>query len=119
WVSRHSKNWNVNLTNESELWGQIAIQGPKGVPLTAKVLGDAVKDIKPFHFRWVEFQGAKLIVARTGYTGEDGFEVCVPVSTAAVLWRGLMTKGSEFNPRPIGLGARDTLRTEMKYSLYG
>jgi aminomethyltransferase len=75
--------------------------------------------MKPFThaaFSWGETQ---VIVARTGYTGEDGAEVFVPTAKTVDLWNDLMTKGRDLGVEPIGLGARDTLRTEMKYSLYG
>jgi aminomethyltransferase len=65
------------------------------------------------------FAGSHVRVARTGYTGEEGAEIFVPNAQAAALWTALMEKGRDLGVKPIGLGARDTLRTEMKYSLYG
>ena len=117
WMVKNNKG--AEIVNESSKWAQIAIQGPKGIELAARVLGPSVKDLKPFHFASVAFKGVQTWVARTGYTGEDGCEVFVPNGQAAALWSELLTKGESLGVQAIGLGARDTLRTEMKYSLYG
>ncbi len=107
------------LINESPQWGQIAVQGPKAMTLLTEIFSSGVSSIPRTHFREMSFQGTKVLVARTGYTGEDGVEVFVPNSKVVELWRELLAKGEKHNVQPIGLGARDTLRTEMKYSLYG
>jgi aminomethyltransferase len=117
WMQKHNKG--ADLTNESEQWGQIAIQGPKANQLLKKLTGlDAPKlprnRILPF-----QFQGQTLWLATTGYTGEQGAEIFVPAKRTSALWNELLNLGVEFQVQPIGLGARDTLRTEMKYSLYG
>ena len=109
------------LKNESADWGQIAVQGPKALTLLERVIsGDgAIGQMKPFTHREFSWGGTKVIVARTGYTGEDGAEVFVPASKTVALWTEFLEKGRDLGAEPIGLGARDTLRTEMKYSLYG
>ncbi len=117
WVKKNNKG--AEVTNESSKWGQIAVQGPRAVELTAKILGDDVKSIPGFNFKAMKYGNAQVMVAATGYTGEAGFEIFVPWSETEKLWIELMDKGIEFGVMPIGLGARDTLRTEMKYSLYG
>lgn len=117
WVKKNNKG--AEVTNESAKWGQIAVQGPKAIELTARVLGDAVKSIPGFKFKFIDFQGGQVIVAATGYTGEAGFEIFVPWNQTEKLWVALMEKGKNLGVLPIGLGARDTLRTEMKLSLYG
>lgn len=117
WFQKH--NQGAELENESDAWGQIAVQGPKAMILTARIFGDRTKDIAPFHFAEMDFKGSKCLVARTGYTGEDGVEVFVPAMQTAALWRELLAQGKDLQAEPVGLGARDTLRTEMKYSLYG
>lgn len=117
WMVKHNRG--AEITNESKNWGQIAVQGPKAMALLERVFSAEVRGIKPFHCQWVEFQGAKCLFARTGYTGEDGAEVFVPAEQTEALWNSLMAKGADLNVMPVGLGARDTLRTEMKYSLYG
>lgn len=117
WMTKHNRG--AEVKNESDQWGQIAVQGPKAMALLSKIFGVSVLDVKPFHCQWVDFLGAQCLLARTGYTGEDGAEIFVPANQTAALWRELLGKGESFHARPVGLGARDTLRTEMKYSLYG
>lgn len=117
WITKHNKG--ATVTDESSKWSQIAIQGPRAVELTEKVYGTTLKDIESFNFRQVDFNGQSTIVARTGYTGEDGFEVFVPNDQAVKLWQALLSQREAFGVQPIGLGARDTLRTEKKFSLYG
>ncbi len=117
WLLKHNKG--ADITNESDQWAQIAVQGPKAMTLLTRIYGDEVLKIKSFDFSDFDFSGESTIVARTGYTGENGVEIFVPTSKAVELWDTLMEKGEDFNVKPIGLGARDTLRTEMKYSLYG
>jgi aminomethyltransferase len=115
WFQEHNRG--ADMANESSQWGQIAVQGPMAVELTARVLGASLREVKTFQFVAVPFQGAECFAARTGYTGEDGFEIFVPRAQTAALWQALLAANPE--AKPIGLGARDTLRTEMKYSLYG
>jgi len=113
WVLAHNRG--ADITDESSEWGQIAVQGPKAVALVGHVFGFDSTSIPTFNFVARPFLGASCLLARTGYTGEDGFEIFVPAGHALELWKTLAAKGGQ----PIGLGARDTLRTEMKYSLYG
>jgi aminomethyltransferase len=119
WMSENNRG--AEITNESDKWGQIAVQGPRAVELVAKVFAGStdLKNVASFHFATCDFKGGLCYVARTGYTGEDGFEIFVPAGKTVDLWRALLATGSDVEARPIGLGARDTLRTEMKYSLYG
>jgi aminomethyltransferase len=117
WIVKNNKG--AELKNESADWGQIAVQGPQAIALTGKVFGTQVQNIEKFHFAPLAFEGELCYLARTGYTGEDGFEIFVPLKKTVVLWRALLREGAPYNVKPIGLGARDTLRTEMKYSLYG
>lgn len=112
-------NKGAELTNESDQWAQIAIQGPQAVKLTSEVLGQDYSDIPSFKFSHVNYKEQKCILARTGYTGEDGFEIFLPNKIAAEFWSELLEKGQKYEVKPIGLAARDTLRTEMKYPLYG
>lgn len=117
WMKAHNKG--ADIVNESEKWGQIAVQGPKAMQLTERVCGAAVSGMKRNEFRELSYGGAKILIAATGYTGEDGVEIFVPAALTVKLWRELLEKGADLGVAPIGLGARDTLRTEMKYSLYG
>lgn len=117
WMSQHNRG--ADIVNESSKWGQIAVQGPKAMTLLQRVFSDEIKHVKPFQCQWVVFHGEKCLLARTGYTGEDGAEIFVPAAKTESLWQSLMEKGADLSVMPVGLGARDTLRTEMKYSLYG
>ena len=115
-----SKNsFGVTIQNKSPDYCQLALQGPKAVDVMATILNQNLVDWKPFTFREINFLGSQSIVSRTGYTGEDGFEIYAPWNSAITLWEGLMKAGETFGIQPIGLGARDTLRLESSYSLYG
>ena len=118
WISAQTEGFNIQLTNKSEEYSLIAIQGPKTEEIMEKceLLAQSNTDEFPYYsIREIEFQGHQLILARTGYTGEDGFEVFCPHSFAPTLWEKLM----ELNVTPCGLAARDVLRIEVGYPLYG
>lgn len=117
WMVKNNRG--AEITNESEKWGQIAVQGPNAMKLAERVCGEEVKNIPSFEFRQMAYGGDFILVARTGYTGEDGVEIFVPAGRTPDLWRDLLSQGADLGVTPVGLGARDTLRTEMKYPLYG
>lgn len=114
-----ANNRGANVTNESSEWSQIAIQGPKALELLTRVFGDGASNVPRNGHQDFQFGSGQVLLARTGYTGEDGAEVFVRNADAVALWQTLIEKGQSLGVQPIGLGARDTLRTEMKYSLYG
>ncbi len=122
WVRDHTRQFNCAVENLSDDFTQIAIQGPKAVDLLQK-LTDA--DLSAVKFYWVTrgtVCGLKnTLIARTGYTGEDGFEIYVPSDepTSARVWNEILQAGKEFGVVPCGLGARNTLRLEAKLPLYG
>ena len=97
----------------------IAIQGPRAANILSRVAKINVDDIVPFGVAATEVAGKSATVARTGYTGEDGFEVFVANADAPAVWDALLAAGKDDGILPIGLGARDTLRLESRYSLYG
>jgi aminomethyltransferase len=105
-----------NLSDELSL---LAVQGPNAVALVQSLTPDPVALLGSFRFAEATVAGIATHVARTGYTGEDGFEIFVQNSQAAALWDKLLEAGQSFGLKPIGLGARDTLRLEAKLSLYG
>lgn len=110
----------VSMTNDSEQTALLALQGPLAVDIIGKVTDTDVSTIEPFRFvQDAEVCGVKLLLSRTGYTGEDGFELYVPADQAAVVWNGLMQAGEGHGLVPTGLGARDTLRFEARLPLYG
>jgi len=109
----------ATLQNVSDYTSMLALQGPKAKDILAEVSDFDVAGLKRFHFRsGVMVCGIKSLVSRTGYTGEDGFEIYADSEDAAGLWDGLMTAGGK-RIQPIGLGARDTLRLESALMLYG
>jgi aminomethyltransferase len=118
WLKGHRPN-NVSLSNRSADYGGLAIQGPRVVDLFHAILGKNV-DLPPRN-AIVDLvrNGKELLIARTGYTGEDGVEVFFPAKDAAIVWNEVLDKGKAFGIRPCGLGARDTLRLEMCYPLNG
>lgn len=115
WMKKN--NQGADITDESAQWGQIAIQGPKALELCDSVFGFPVSQMNRNEIKESDFSGFKVMIATTGYTGEKGCEVFVEAEGTAKLWQTLMAH--PLKPVPVGLGARDVLRTEMKYSLYG
>lgn len=108
-----------NLTSRSANFGGVAIQGPRTVELYHALLGNNAELPARNHIVDVPFNGTRISVARTGYTGEDGIEVFFPASDAVKFWNAVLEKGKPFGIKPCGLGARDTLRLEMCYPLNG
>jgi aminomethyltransferase len=107
------------LENESPNWSQIAVQGPKAEKILQKLTKTNLSEIKTYRFAEGEVSGVTAIIARTGYTGEDGFEVYVAWEKGGQIWSELLKAGTPEGLKPCGLGARDTLRLEAKYPLYG
>ena len=120
WLSEKN-TFDCKLTNEGEAWSQIAVQGPKAFELLKKIMGPEVALIKSFNFREFHIEGFNqpVIFAATGYTGEAGGEIFVKNEEAVKLWQKLVTEGQPLGAMAVGLGARDTLRLEMKYPLHG
>ena len=114
WIRQNATAFDVTVIERSEL-GMIAVQGPNARELAAPCIDDEYRDavmaMKPFF----GMQAGELFVARTGYTGEDGFEICMPAADAPAVWDQLLAAGVA----PCGLGARDTLRLEAAMNLYG
>ncbi len=109
----------VSLKNRSAEFSQIALQGPRSNEVLEKICPLPLDKILNYWCADGEVAGARALVARTGYTGEDGFEIYLSNTDAPRVWRALLEAGAPFGILPCGLGARDTLRLEMKYALYG
>ena len=107
------------LTNRSNEFAQLALQGPKAPAILARLTAAPLADIAYYHFRAGEVGGVPSLISRTGYTGEDGFELYIPATAAVDLWNRLLETGQSDGLVPVGLGARDTLRLEKGYALYG
>jgi aminomethyltransferase len=110
---------NVRLKDISSEVGLLSIQGPDAESLVQPLTRTNLSDIPYYHFTTGRVADAECFISRTGYTGEDGFELYVPAGQAERLWSALLEAGRGDGIKPIGLGARDTLRLEMKYALYG
>lgn len=125
WITKENdyiktKNPLPAIKNFSAEYGQIAFQGPKANEYMKGIVGDVVDSIEFFHFKdEIELGGAKCIVSRTGYTGEDGFEIYCSSDAVADVWNELLEQTADKGVIPCGLGARDTLRFEAKLPLYG
>lgn len=115
---RYSVPRDVIINEKYDEEGILALQGPNALPLIQSLFPEA-KDLQPMHFIAVEREGVSIIISHTGYTGEKGVEIFAPNKTIVALWRKLLEAGKPFGIEPVGLGARDTLRLEMGYALYG
>lgn len=119
WISKFNSK-GVSMKNISDDICLFAVQGPKAIATLQKLTKVDLSSIKYYHFTKGEFAGAKdVILSNTGYTGAGGFEIYVDKSQAEKTWAAIFEAGKEFNIKPIGLGARDTLRLEMGFCLYG
>lgn len=109
----------VRLVNRSDAFAQLALQGPAAEKILAGLTSLPLGELVYYHFREGTVAGVPMIVSRTGYTGEDGFELYLPAARAIEVWNRLLAAGGPHGLQPIGLGARDTLRLEKGYALYG
>lgn len=118
WMVRNKRGMNVKIDNQSHNYSLLAIQGPRAIDLMRK-MGYNIPNQKSFTIKPAIIEGIKLLASRTGYTGEDGFELLVENEYSEFLWDKILEEGKEFGIKPIGLGARDTLRLEAALHLYG
>jgi aminomethyltransferase len=117
WLASHAGG--ADVTNESDEWGQLALQGPLAAQLLQRRCDQDLSRIKTYRFATGTVAGVPCLVARTGYTGEDGFELFCKAQDAVRLWDALLETGRPEGIQPCGLGCRDSLRLEMAYRLYG
>ena len=118
WIQQNNR-FEAEVSFASGDYAQLAIQGPKALAVASKLTDLPLAEVRYYWFESGEFADVPAIVARTGYTGEDGFEVYVPAAHAAIVWHAILDAGAEHAIRPCGLGARNTLRLEAAMSLYG
>jgi aminomethyltransferase len=119
WLKEHAPAQGVVLQDQSADYGQIAIQGPRARELVQSVVDIRMGDMKYYHFAEGKVLGVPALIARTGYTGELGYELYLPATATSKAWNALLETGASYGVKPCGLGARDTLRLEMGYLLYG
>lgn len=116
WMLSQAEGYDVKIDNQSPVWGQIAVQGPESEKIVTEVLGlGKAADLSFYTYYEAEWKGARMIVSRTGYTGEDGFELYTNIEGTKEIWQILLDAGVV----PCGLGCRDTLRFEAGLPLYG
>lgn len=125
WLEKHVARFQVEIEDVSENMAMFAVQGPKAEQTLNEVSSRDLTEIKRFKCGWTEIAERDVFLTRTGYTGEDGFEVFVPNTTvskpksAVKVWNTILGAGEKFDIEPCGLGARDTLRLEAGMCLYG
>ena len=119
WIARHASSFNVNIKNTSSETSQLALQGPDAKNVLQSLCDISLDDLSYYNFRKGMVNNVESLISRTGYTGEDGFELYLSPEKVSGVFRSLMEQGRSYGIQPIGLGARDTLRIEMGYPLYG
>ncbi|MHB8172238.1 MAG: glycine cleavage system aminomethyltransferase GcvT [Thermincolia bacterium] len=119
WLIHNAQKLNVQVVNLSAQMAQIALQGPKAQEILQKLTDYNLTSLKYYWFDFAKVDGVACLVSRTGYTGEDGFEIYVQPEFACQLWDKILDAGKVEGILPIGLGARDTLRFEARLPLYG
>ncbi|MDO4229368.1 MAG: glycine cleavage system aminomethyltransferase GcvT [Capnocytophaga sp.] len=119
WISKHN-TWGVEMENVSDQYSLLAIQGPKAVEAMQSLTSVNLSEIKYYHFAIGDFAGVKdVIISATGYTGSGGIEIYVKNEHIKHVWDKVFEAGASYGIKPIGLAARDTLRLEMGFCLYG
>jgi aminomethyltransferase len=118
YILEHNR-FDAKVSNVSADYAQLALQGPKSVEILSQLTGADLSAIRTYGFRRARVGGVDGLLARTGYTGEDGFEFYLPPNEAEGVWNALLEAGKPSGLVPVGLGARNTLRLEAAYALYG
>jgi aminomethyltransferase len=120
WIQQYAKDFDTKMINISDQTALLAVQGPKAIQVIQKLTDVDLSAISYYHFTKGKVAGLdNVLISATGYTGAGGFELYVNNSSATKLWDALFETGKDFDIQPIGLGARDTLRLEMGFCLYG
>jgi aminomethyltransferase len=119
WLQEQVVGWDCTVVDRSAEFAQLAVQGPRALELLQPLTTTPLPAIKYYHFADGEVAGARCLISRTGYTGEDGFELYCPPSAADALAEAVLAAGAPFGIEPVGLGARDSLRLEAGFPLYG
>lgn len=119
WIRSHLEEFNVRIENESDRYTQMALQGPQAPEILQPLTDLKLEEMKMFGAGWGSIAGEEVLISRTGYTGEDGFEIYTLSLKPERIYNLILKKGQSFGLLPIGLGARDTLRLEATLLLYG
>ena len=120
WIQKHNTSFNAKIEDRSEITALLAIQGPKALEAMQKLTSSRLDELPYYAHTQGTFAGCEnTLIATTGYTGAGGIEIYFPSEKAPLVWGAVLEAGESFGIAPIGLAARDTLRTEMGYCLYG
>jgi len=119
WILNRQKGFEVEVENRSDDYTQLALQGPKALEILEPLIEINLEEMKSFRFDWGKIAEEDILVSRTGYTGEDGFEIYTLSSQPENIWGAILERGKDYRLFPVGLGARDTLRLEARLMLYG
>lgn len=120
WIAKQASGFAVKVTNESPDWAEVAVQGPRAQELVQRLTDYNLDELGFFYCKEnVRINGAECLISRTGYTGEDGFEIYMKPEDAVNVWESVMKAGEDFGISPCGLGSRDSLRFEASLPLYG
>jgi len=119
WILKNKGKFSAKVRNESDNYTQIALQGPKAQEILQPLVDIDLSEIKYYRFKFCKVVEIDSIISRTGYTGEDGFEIYTTHLEPEKIWYAIMEEGEKYGLKPAGLGARDTLRLEAKMMLYG
>lgn len=119
WIQSHQKDFDVTVEDVSENYTQLALQGPKALEILRPLTELNIGDMKPFGAGYASIAGEEVLISRTGYTGEDGFEIYTLSEHPDRIYNVIFQSGKSYGLLPIGLGARDTLRLEATLMLYG
>lgn len=119
WILRFAPRFNVDVQDRTDEIALLALQGPRAEDILSRLTDEELSSIPYYRFREGSVNNRPAVISRTGYTGEDGFEIYTAADDAPALWRRLLEIGENDGLVPAGLGARDSLRLEMGYALYG
>ncbi|MBC8493092.1 MAG: glycine cleavage system aminomethyltransferase GcvT [Chloroflexi bacterium] len=119
WLLYHARGYDVRIRNSSDALYMLALQGPRAEEVLQQLTDTNLQQLEYHYCTEDRVASTSAVIARTGYTGEDGFELFFSVDKAISIWNALMETGASYGIRPIGLGARDTLRFEARLPLYG
>ncbi len=119
WLASHLEEKEIRFENLSDTVALVALQGPQGEPILRQTPYHEGSDLKRNGLIECVVKGEKVLISRTGYTGEDGFEIYISPQFSLEVWEALLEGGRDFGLKPVGLGARDTLRLEARLPLYG
>jgi aminomethyltransferase len=119
WILGHKESFDAEVENKSDDYTQLALQGPKALEVLKPLIDVNIQEMKSFGSSCGEIEKEEVLISRTGYTGEDGFEIYSLSSRPEKIWDAILERGKTFGVVPVGLGARDTLRLEARLMLYG